>query len=142
MVASLRKKYIHNGEFQLLPDTNISSIVKKCGVPDAYGVYIIFAGLKIAGLPIYIGRAGTVNQDGSWKHQGLKGRLTAKQQGKPRNIFFREDIIKQNNLDGLSFTWFITHDGGSGTLPCLVEAQLIQHYFNENHTLPRFNKAY
>ena len=110
-------------------------------MPDERGVYFIFDGLGCEGLPVYIGKAGTL-KDGIWSDQRLPGRLKAKQtRGIGRNRFFR-DRIRRDNLSGMSFHWFITIDKQNSVLPHVAEAVAMQAYFDSFNKLPVLNNEY
>jgi hypothetical protein len=83
-----RRRFTNNAQFVLRPNESIKTAVKRNCVPDAYGVYIYFNGDN-TDHPLYVGKAGSMNADGSWTAQGLAGRLTMKQGGiyrEPRAI--------------------------------------------------------
>ena len=141
MLTQLKKHSIRHGMFDLPPETNISSVVREHEVPNSYGVYLIFKGDQCKGKPIYIGKAGPLSRKGGWSSQGLAERLSARQRKIRRNRFFRE-LIKAQRLPSLSFAWFVTHDGNSGVLPALAEAQLMQKYLNKYGCLPGLNEEF
>src|SRR5450755_769192 len=89
---------------------------------------------------IYIGKAGTLMRDGSFKEQKLRRRLTNLQGRIRRTVFFRDYIFKRN-LAGLMFEWFVTFDGNVRDLPLLAEAKLLQEFFNEHGCLPELNSC-
>ena len=137
---SLRLEFSKRGDFTLRPNENISSVVIRENVSLLYGVYLITAIGHDHKEPIYIGRAGTLRQNGEFGKQGLRVRLTNRQSGVPRNRAFR-DYISSNRLDGLHIEWFLTFGCGSQVLPLLVEAQLISAYYAEFKELPKWNKT-
>lgn len=61
-------------------------------IPDGYGVYRIYSNSKNGEL-LYIGKAGTVKNNGTYSKQNLRKRLANKQDGKSREDFFREKLI-------------------------------------------------
>ncbi|NQU68518.1 MAG: hypothetical protein HQ510_11290 [Candidatus Marinimicrobia bacterium] len=64
--------YDNNGQFDLLPGESINDVVNRELIPQLGGAYIIFDKPKCQGSIIYIGRSGTIKQDGTRKEQGLK----------------------------------------------------------------------
>jgi hypothetical protein len=136
-VEDARTRYPNNGRFSLLAEESINDVVKREKVPAARGVYIIFR-CDDAETPLYIGRAGTVNQDGKWKEQGLAKRLTMKQGGEYRRDYFRNEMRKQSIAE-LTFLWFVTHDQNNQIIPALAEMELLQAHFDEFDCLPKLN---
>ena len=130
-------RYPNNGRFSLLPDESINEVVQREKIPDARGVYIIFRSGD-AQRPLYIGKAGTVNQSGAWKDQGLAKRLTMKQDGMYRREYFRV-LMSEGSAVGLTFQWLITHDQTNKIIPALAEMELLQAHFNQYGCLPRLN---
>ncbi len=141
ILQALQKSYEKNGTFILRKGELVSKVIRKKKVPNGYGVYLIFNGPKCVGKPIYIGLAGTMNQDGTMKPQGLAERLKAKQENMPRNRFFANYIEKQSP-NGLSFAWFVTFQNGSGVLPAVAEARAIEQFYEKYNKLPELNKQY
>jgi hypothetical protein len=129
----------NKGSFQLLPGESINNVVARENVPNGRGVYLIFDP-RHSKQPIYIGKAGTMQADGCWEMQGIRGRLTAVQKKMRRVDFFRE-LMRARCCDGLVFHWFVTHDGEKGRLPALVEMELLQAYLDEFGRLPILNES-
>jgi len=129
------------GDFQLMPDEIINNIVERENVPDEYGVYLIYGVKNNQKELIYIGKSGTLKQDGTFKEQKLRKRLTMKQNGIYRKEFFRK-LMRENNYHSLYFKWFITYSSKMKELPAYVEATLLNEFFKENHKLPKLNKTF
>jgi excinuclease UvrABC nuclease subunit len=125
-----------SGDFELKQGEDIRKILKEKNVPNEYGIYIIYNDKNEI---IYIGKAGTVNNDGSFKKQGLRKRLKMKQNGMYRHIFFQK-IIKENNYKFLKFKWFVTYKN-EGIYPFLAEAELLSRYLDIYKKLPLLNKT-
>jgi hypothetical protein len=138
-VDGARARYPNNGCFRLLPEESINDVVKREKVPAARGVYIIYR-CDDAEKPLYIGKAGTVNQDGVWKEQGLAKRFTMKQDGKYRREYFRE-LMSKESIPGLAFQWFVTHDQINNVIPALAEMELLQAHFDQFQCLPKLNRC-
>jgi len=139
-LGELKKAFPTHGRFVLRLDDALRKTVREAHVPNEYGVYLVYAGPRCAEYPIYIGKSGTMKQDGSWKTQGLAGRLIARQ-GKVSRPEFFQNVIRERGYQALSFLWFVTHDGERGLLPCLVEAQLLQRFYERRRRLPLLNEA-
>ena len=127
------------GRFSLLPNESIKEVVSRENVPNDQGIYIIFRCDDLQ-RPLYIGKAGTMQTDGTWKEQGLKKRLTMKQDGMYRSEFFRK-LMADKVLTGLTFLWFVTHRQNSGVIPAFAEMELLQAYYNQYGSLPELNKC-
>lgn len=104
-------------------------------IPDAPGVYIICDSEDEI---VYIGKAGTVNQDGTFKKQGLRRRLTNQHHGRRREDYFITKIEK-DGIDYIDIWWY---ELKSGVIPGYVEGLLIQEYFNKSGKLPIWNKDF
>jgi len=81
-------KYKNNGHFFFEKDKNLKELSKD--VPNLPGVYYILRLSRGKIDLVYIGKSGTILQNGSFKEQGLKGRLNNKQEGIKREDFFNE----------------------------------------------------
>jgi hypothetical protein len=134
-----RAQFTTNDEFLLLRDDSINEMVRRKNVPDDPGIYIIF-GPDDLERPLYIGKAGTMRADGSCKAQGIRKRLTMKQEGKIRRKYFCE-LMAREGLTGLRFLWFVTLDQNSKIIPALAEMQLLQAYYNDTKSLPKLNRC-
>jgi hypothetical protein len=132
-----RHDFIH-GEFRLFPGQSINSVVIHEGVSIDYGVYIISGCRETERNIIYIGKAGTIAQDGRTKKQGLRKRLTMKQGGLYRRQFF-QNVMFDHNLDCPRVEWFVTYSNRGGTPPFLAEAELLAAYPAEHGRLPVLN---
>src|SRR5450759_2005110 len=117
------KKYKKNGHFFFNKGENLKEVSKS--VPDLPGVYYIVRLSKGRIELVYISKSGTLQQDGQFKGQGLKGLLNSKQEGIERQDFFESRILKEN-IDALDIYWFVTFDTKSEDLPGFVEGLLIQ----------------
>jgi len=137
VIEEFRVKFPVRGKFELSQGQRIREVVRSAEVPDRYGIYIIS---DPQGRVLYIGRAGTVCNDGTFKRQTLRRRLTNKQDGLPRQQFF-EDVLRIRGLESLHFEWFVTFDREDRVLPCLAESELLQAYFNDYGRLPPYNKT-
>jgi hypothetical protein len=140
VIDSARTRFATNGQFSSRPDESIQQVVIREKVPQARGIYIIFRGDDLK-RPLYIGKAGTLETNGSWKEQGLRKRLTMKQDGMFRSEFFCK-LMADKKLAGLTFLWFVAHDDkNSRILPALAEMELFQTHYDQYGCLPELNKC-
>ena len=101
-------------------------------IPNSPGVYIIYNSKNEI---VYIGKAGTVNQDGTFKKQGLRKRLTNQHHGIQREDYFISKIADEK-IDYIDIKWY---ELTSGVIPGYIEGMLIQEYFNIHKKLPSWN---
>ncbi len=128
-----------SGILELNKDENINNIVAQNNVPNSYGIYIIYSIKDSVKEIIYIGKSGTMVNNGTFKQQGIRKRLGRKQNNKPRHIYF-QDIIKEYKFEKLEFLWITTFDEMHHEIPSLSEAKMLQAYFNQYKKLPLLNK--
>lgn len=132
-------KYKNQGHFFFQVDNSLAEQSKN--VPDLPGVYYI---LKLAQGHVelvYIGKSGSVNQDGSFKAQTLRNRINNKQNGSRRQGFF-ERKIREEGIDGLDIYWFVTWNEDHQDLPAYVEGVIMQNFFDVQGCLPAWNKSF
>jgi hypothetical protein len=137
-IEGARTRFATNGQFSLRAGESINEVVSREEVPNNPGVYIIFRRRDLE-RPLYIGKAGTIKADGSWRKQGLRKRLTMKQGGVFRRKFFSK--LMADNGFGLKFVWFVTHDQNCRIIPALAEAELLQAHYDQYGCLPELNKC-
>lgn len=133
------KKYKNNGHFFFKKGDNLKQVTKD--VPALPGIYYIIRLAKGRIELVYIGKSGTIQQNGQFKDQGLQGRLNNKQEGINRQDYFESQILREN-IDALDIYWFVTFDTKNRDLPGFVEGLLIQRFFEINGRLPHWNKDY
>ena len=133
------KRYKNNGHFFFRKGDSLKQLSKD--IPDLPGVYYI---VRLAGGRIelvFIGKSGTIKQNGKFNDPGLKSQLNSKQDGIERQEFFESRILKEN-IDALDIYWFVTFDKKSQDLPGFVEGLLIQRFFEMYGRLPLWNKEF
>jgi hypothetical protein len=133
------KKYKNNGHFFFKKGDNLKQVTKD--VPALPGIYYIVRLAKGRIELVYIGKSGTIQQNGQFKDQGLQGRLNNKQEGIKRQDYFESQILREN-IDALDIYWFVTFDTKNRDLPGFVEGLLIQRFFEINGRLPHWYKDY
>ncbi len=132
-------KYKNNGHFFYQKGKSLMEVSKD--VPDLPGVYYIVRLARGRVDLVYIGKSGTMMQDGTFKNQTLRKRINNKHGDMKRQDFF--DLkIQQENIDALDIYWFVTFDNKHKDLPALVEGVLMQRYFDVHGTLPPWNKDF
>lgn len=134
-----RQRHRH-GVFELPKGECINTVVRRQKVPNAPGVYVISAAIESNREILYIGKAGTICQDGSFKSQGLKQRLIMKQDGMVRHIFFKTQM-ESLGLYSLHFEWFATFEAAEKVPPFLAESLLLAAFFSQFNRLPLWNKG-
>jgi hypothetical protein len=132
-------KYKNSGNFFFEKGDQLSEVSKQ--VPEEPGVYYILKLAKGKVELVYIGKSGTLQQNGTFKNELLKKRLNNKQDGVTRQAYF-EAKIKEESIDALDIYWFVTHDKTHKDLPGYVEGVLLQQFYNFNGCLPSWNKAF
>lgn len=125
--------------FELKKDEIINDIIKKNKVPNSYGIYIIYSIKNLSKDIVYIGKSGTMINDGTFRNQGIAKRLTKVQNGLPRKIYF-QNVIEEYKFEKLEFLWITTFDEKYQEIPSLCEAKMQQAYFSEHKKLPLLNK--
>lgn len=139
-IEEFRERFPDQGGFDLKPNESIKIAVTQHGVSSGRGVYVITACRAGQGEVVYIGKAGTLRSDGTFKDQGIAKRLTMKQDADTyREVFFRELIAKEH-LDCLHFEWFVTFAEECSVPPFLAEADLLAAFLRDTKRLPRLNK--
>lgn len=132
----LLKPWVSNkGKFEFPTNgKKLKEITSK--IPNTPGVYIIY---NSKGEIVYIGKAGTINQDGTFKKQGLRRRLNNQHHGMSREGYFISKI-EEDGIKHIEIKWY---ELTSGVIPGYVEGVLIQQFFNRNNgRLPIWNEGF
>ena len=138
MFAEL-EKYKTNGHFFFEKNDNLRN--KSKDVPNLPGVYYILKLAKGKVELVYIGKSGSMLQNGQFKDQLLNKRLNNKQDGIRREYYFLNKI-EEENIEALDIYWFATVDDEHNDLPGYVEGLLLQRYFEVYGCLPPWNKSF
>lgn len=131
--------YEHNGHFFFKKGDNLRAQSKT--VPNLPGVYLIFRLAHGRVDLVYIGKSGTVLQNGEFRNQLLRKRLNNKQGGVKRQEFFTQKM-EEEEIDALDIYWYVTFDDEYQDLPGYVEGLLLQKYFDIHEKLPPWNREY
>lgn len=132
-------KYKNCGNFSFRKGDNL--VQKSKDVPEKPGVYYILRTANGKVDLVYIGKSGTVLQDGTFKSQLLRKRLNNKQENVKRQVYF-DRKMDEENIDGLDIYWFVTVDDKNNDLPGYVEAVILQRFYETHGKLPEWNKEY
>lgn len=140
------------------PDTGIIEYKKQNGrykakgsenVPNQPGIYLFFAHKNSNKELVYIGKAGSLNNEEQnkfvWGGQGLKNRiLTAQREKKKRGLEYYKDKIKKFQLSKIKVFWYVTYNKNIKLIPDYIEGQLIQMYYQLSgyKKLPKWNKRF
>ena len=102
---------------------------------EKYGVYVIRR--QVTKDLIFIGKSGTISQDGMFRSQDIPKRLkNIRTKQTPSNKWFAELLMKYGPLS-IEYVFLPTTQS-----PALIEALLLQAYYNQYHCLPLENKSF
>jgi hypothetical protein len=127
-----------NGQFEYSDSERpFSHLVRhKLKDKDGHGVYVVIG--KESGQVIYIGKGGTISNNGDYQSQDIKGRLTAERGKKPADVWFA-DLVEQYGPITVEYV-FLPDQRQS--CAAYVEACLLQAYLREKGRLPAKNKEF
>lgn len=108
-------------------------------IPNGYGVYIFYKNKK-DGEILYIGKGGTILQNGCYKEQNLRERLNNKQDGMRREDFLCKKMKEDREIQQIVIEWYIINE--QKYLPAFIEALLLQEYYTKNSCLPIWNNGF
>jgi hypothetical protein len=134
------KKDCESGSFIYSePSASASKIVRShfrnIRQQEKHGVYVVRQ--QASREVLYIGKSGTIEQNGSFKGQDIPGRLTNLKGNITANQWFKT-LVREKGPLTIEYV-FLTSVPKS---PALVEAVLLQAYLNERSCLPYRNKAF
>ncbi len=109
--------------------------ISKLDLIKKYGVYIISDDDKNV---IYIGKGGTIKQDGTFKDQNISKRLKNIRGKQTANDYFK-NVMLDNDFNDLTIHCIETLPK---KLPAFVEADLIQRFYDSENKLPLLNKSF
>ncbi len=135
-LTKLVEKYDLNGCFETSKKQRLSEIFGN-KIPeelDHYGVYFFTDELDKDEI-VYIGKNGTLKNDGKFGNHTLKKRIM---QGKLKTEWLTEKSYK--------VYWFVTVKKGSEispkNIPGFVESKLLKKYFQLEGRLPKYNNSF
>lgn len=123
---------INNINGKLYYNTQINQNVQK-----KYGIYAFCN--PINNDVLYIGKGGTLKNNGTYKKQNLNGRLKAARAPYPNSFEYIKYIMNQGNYESFIFLVLYLSDNYP---PAYIEAVSLHHYFNLHSQLPIFNKVF
>lgn len=156
LVRKLKQLYGINGSFIVTPSRGISENLRESknkGQSGGKGVYVFSTIKKGKERIVYIGKAGTLQSDGSWGKQDLFGRISNKnyqsEYGKynltnplNRQAFFNL-VFAHKDAEKIKVYWFVTWDGVKyHEFPSLAEAKAMQFYYDSYKRLPEWNNKF
>lgn len=142
------EKIQENNLISFIREDDYIDVIKKSKAPKKFGVYLFLEKPEVETNNIlYIGKSGTVEQDGKWKKQTIRKRLTKNQNGEKRKLVLPKlmKIGKDNQeIKKIFIRCFVTYDKENGfeDLPGYVEGLLMNEYFKKEKKLPIWNRYY
>ncbi len=85
---------------------------------------------------LYIGKGGTIQNNGVFKNQNLNGRLKAPRGGYKNSYLYFKEVMNQNNFHSLIFLIIYSNESGP---PAYIESISLLHYLNQSNCLPMLN---
>jgi hypothetical protein len=132
-------KYKNNGHFFFKKGNSLKEV--NISVPDSPGIYYVIRLARGRVELVYIGKSGSILQNGNFKGKGLQAHLNNKQEEINLQEFF--DLkFDQEQIDGLDIYWFVTYDKTNHDLPGFIEGLIMQLFFEVHGRLPEWNKEY
>lgn len=123
---------MNNVNGKLYYETLINQNVQK-----KYGIYAFCNPIK--NNVLYIGKGGTLKNDGTYRLQNLNGRLKAARGLFPNSFEYFKDIMNQENFKSLFFLVLYSSDNYP---PAYIESVALHQYFNLHNHLPMFNNEF
>src|SRR5262249_13298766 len=120
------------------PSTRFSASVTRhftgSGTTSCHGVYVIRGRSNQV---VYVGKAGTIRNDGSFKRQALPGRFKATRGNEAGDQWFERVLTSAGPLR-VEYVCLGARPCGPG----LAESRLLQAFLNDTGRLPEFNEAF
>ncbi|MBN8859362.1 MAG: hypothetical protein J0H29_13295 [Sphingobacteriales bacterium] len=94
---------------------------------------------------IYIGKAGSIGRDGSYKKHSIQNRLTAPRgKNKATNKYIQTNdyvkaIMTEYDISHLSIVVIYSKEDEP---PAYIEALLLYHFYKKNKRLPKLNNSF
>lgn len=135
------EKFSVTNSFIFSPEDNLEQV---CNATEGCGVFLVFdltAGREL----IMVASSGTVQNDGTLKIK--KGGLAEKiveghQFAKTGRKYSWPAQMKIEKMTSLEVVWYETFNADAKGIPTCVEGQVLQHFFDANGKLPRWNVAF
>lgn len=123
------------GKINFKKTDSLKQVLKN--MPNGYGVYIIY---NPDNEIIYIGKAGTIKNDGSITKQDIKRRLQSPRGKYSKGEQYFKNILEIYNYEFIIFEYKIYEY--PDTIPTEKESELLRQYLNKHHKLPLLNKNF
>jgi hypothetical protein len=88
---------------------------------------------------LYIGKGGTIQNDGTFKNQNLHGRLKAPRGTYNNSYLYFQNVMTENTFDSLIFLVIYSNLNNP---PAYIESISLRHYLNQNNCLPILNNEF
>jgi hypothetical protein len=132
-LSELKKTNGHGSFLYASPSETFSSICKNhlrhIKRIDKHGVYITRQ--KSTNQILYVGKGGTINDQGTFKRQDIPGRLTNRKGKISSNEWFKT-LLSEKGVLVIEYLFL----NKTPISPAVVEAVLLQAYLNEYRQLP------
>jgi hypothetical protein len=122
------------------------SLEEVCNAPEsASGVFLVYAVDGEEKELIMVGSTGTVQNNGTLKikNGGLYDKIVNGHQfAKTGRKYSWPAQMKLENIAHLEVSWYDTFNDKVKVIPTFVEGQVLQNFFDEKGSLPRWNVAF
>lgn len=129
--------YEYDNDLHHFSAITINHFKNKDREKNSRGVYLIRE--KKSSEILYIGKAGSIDNNGDFKKQTISGRLKNKKDGKSSNIWTKD---LYNERKGTLIIEYILLPETKNPTPAFIEALLLQTFLNDYHRLPIKNKMF
>ncbi len=141
MYKELKKFKVNN----IFTFTENDALEEVCNASENAGIFLVEAISGENRELIMVCSTGTVQNDGSLKTKsgGLYDKIVNGHQfAKTGRKYTWPNQMKIENIERLEITWYETFTDKIKVIPTYIEAQILQEYFTEKGTLPRWNIAF
>ena len=106
-------------------------------VQMSYGIYAICdSGNQQV---LYIGKGGTIQNDGKFKNQNLNGRLKAPRGTYNNSYLYFQNVMTEKTFDSLILLVIYSNPNNP---PAYIESISLLKYLNQNNCLPMLNNEF
>ncbi len=137
------KKFKITNSFNFTVNDNLETV---CNTSEtANGVFLVYAVDGEAKNLIMVGSTGTIQNNGTLKSKngGMYDKIVNGHQfAKTGRKYSWPAQMKIENIERLEVFWYDTFNEKNKVIPTFVEGQILQLYFEENGTLPKWNVAF
>ncbi len=137
------KKFKTTNSFSFTINDNLETV---CNTSEtANGVFLVYAIDGETKNLIMVGSTGTVQNNGTLKSKngGMYDKIVNGHQfAKTGRKYSWPAQMKIENIERLEVFWYDTFNEKNKVIPTFVEGQILQLFFDENGTLPKWNVAF